>query len=215
MPPRPRQLTLGRVTLPLVVAALIVATALASIAGAVGTRNGLPELLRATLLIVPDVWHGQLWRLVTWVLFELEPLSLVFGCLTLYWFGAPLASRWGSARFLGFYGGVAAAAAVVTTLVALPWPEVALHAHAGGWPVLDALVIAWGLLHARARVRFFGVLPLEGRHLIALTIGGTALYALFYGVAPFVPHFAAELLVLGGMTLAGRAHAARVARAKA
>jgi hypothetical protein len=86
---------------------------------------------------------------------------------------------------------------------------VALIPFGGSWPVLDGLMIAWGLLHHDAQLRFFGVLPLRGRHLVWLTLAGTGLYALFYGLAPFVPHFAAELLVLLWLGLIPRARAAQ------
>jgi membrane associated rhomboid family serine protease len=182
--------------MPPVIAALIVVTALVSIAAALASRNGAPGVVMAGLLVVPAVWHGELWRLVTWVLYETDALPLIFACLTLYWVGSDLARSWGARRFLLFYFGVAAAAGALTTLLGLVWPAVAAVAQAGSWPVLDALVIAWGLRYGDREMRLYGVFRLTGRHLVWITLGVTVLYALFRGLAAYVPHLFAELLVL-------------------
>src|SRR4051812_19345611 len=121
------------IRMPRVIAALIIVTAVVSIAAALGARNGAPGLTMAGLLVVPAVWHGQLWRLVTWVLYETDALPLVFACLTLYWVGSDLARSWGARRFLLFYFGVAVAAAALTTLLGLVWPAVAAIPQGGSW----------------------------------------------------------------------------------
>ena len=209
MPARPPlRWTLRRI--PTAVAALIAATALVSIVAAVGSRNGAAALLEGGLLIVPALFAGQLWRLVTWVLYEMEPVSLLFACLTLYWVGGDLARTWGTRRFVGFYFGLAALAATVTALVGrFAWPAVAQIVHGGSWPVLDGALVAWGLAFADRRIHLFGVLPLTGRHLVGLTLAVTALYALFFGLAPFVPHVTAELAVLAALGPGRRALIAR------
>ena len=62
--------------------------------------------------------------------------------------------------------------------------------------MLDAAIIAWGMLFPAREIRLYGVLRLTGRHLVWLTLGLPA-FALFSGLAAFVPHFATELLTLG------------------
>ena len=190
-----RELILGRVRMPWAVAGLILASALLSITAAIGNRNGASWMAEGSMLVVPAVWRGQLWRLVTWPLFEFDPLGLLFACLTLYWFGGDLARGWGGRRFLGFYFGVAAAAAAVTCLLALIWPSLQLIPHTGSWAVLSATIIAWGLLYPGRELRLYGLVRMTGRHMVWLTFGLTVLFALFRGPAAFVPHFAAELLV--------------------
>jgi membrane associated rhomboid family serine protease len=190
-----RELVLGRVQIPWAIAGLILATALVSIAGAIGARNGAEWIAGGSALIVPEVWRGQLWRLLTWALCEFSPFNLLFACLTLYWFGSDLARRWGGGRFLAFYFGVAAAAAAFTCLLALVWPTLQLIPHAGSWAVLSATIIAWGLLYPARDLRLYGVVRMTGRHIVWLTLGLTVLFALFGGLAAFVPHLAAELLV--------------------
>jgi membrane associated rhomboid family serine protease len=205
--------------MPAVVAALIAVTALVSIAAVVGARNGVPGLVGMGLLVVPAVWQGQVWRIVTWVFYELDVLPLVFACLMLYWFASDLARTWGTRRFLFIYLGIAAGAAMLTCLVGVVWPAVAFVPQGGSWPVLDALVIAWGMLHPARELRLYGVVRVTGRQLVWITLAGTVLYALFRGLPAFVPHLAAELLMLAWLgpvrrMLAGR-RAQRLAGAKA
>ena len=85
----------GRV--PPTVGALITAIVVASLLGALGRGYGLIDVAALEPLAV---WQGQIWRLVTWVFFETDPLSLLFGGLTLYWFGRDLCFAWGPRRFL-------------------------------------------------------------------------------------------------------------------
>src|SRR5688572_1216302 len=105
--PYVRELVLGRLRMPWVIAGLILVIALFSIAAAVGGRNDAGWMAEWTVLWVPEVWRGQLWRLVTWAFFEFSPLNLIFACLTLYWFGNDLARRWGEARMMWFFLGMA------------------------------------------------------------------------------------------------------------
>jgi membrane associated rhomboid family serine protease len=179
-----------------VLAGLMAALLALSIAGVTGARNGMPGLLDSGILSVPAVWRGQVWRLVTFVLFEVGPLALIFSCLILYWFGADLAARWGARQFLAVFFGLGAMSGAVTCLVGLGWKAAALVPHAGSAPALDGLVVAWGLLHKGREVRLWGVVRLTGQWLIVAIIGGTVLYALYEGLAFFVPHFAAEMLTL-------------------
>jgi membrane associated rhomboid family serine protease len=206
----------GSIRMPRVVAALIAATAVVSIAAAIGARNGAPGLVSAGLLVVPAVWQGELWRLLTWVFYELDVLPLVFACLTLFWFGSDLARAWGPRRFLGAFFGIAAGAGVVTCLVGrFLWPEVALIPQSGSWPVLDALMVAWGLIHSQRELRLYGVVRLTGRQLVWITLLGTVLYGLFRGLALYVPHLAAELLVLAWLGPVQRMLASRRQRRNA
>lgn len=146
------------------------------------------------LVLAPGpVLEGELWRLVTWTFLEGQPLGLIFAGLTLYWFGRDLAWAWGSRRLLltwvGF--GVASGLSVVLASLAIPMPGAA-----GPWPVISALMVAWGLLYPERQMSFWGVLPLTGRGLVWITIGGTLFYGAFYGMRSMVPHLAAEGLML-------------------
>lgn len=179
----------GRV--PAAVGGLIAATVVASVSGVVGERNGLP-LLGLGVLSPAAVWRGELWRLATWVLFETDPLSLLFGGLVLYWFGRDLCEAWGERRFLLTWFGLAAAAGVAVSLLALAWPALMAGRWTGLWPALDGLVVAWALLFPFRQILLFFALPVSGQALLWVTVGGTVLYALFAGFAAFAPHLLAE-----------------------
>jgi membrane associated rhomboid family serine protease len=138
------------------------------------------------------IWHGQLWRLATWVFVEPGPWGLIFTCACIYRFGGDLATRWGDRRLRRFMIEVLGGAAVVTTLLALISSVAWTMYQLGGWAVGDALVIAWARQYPDAHVVvFYGMVRLRGRDLILAVAGVTLLYALFLG--PF--SMALELLV--------------------
>jgi len=179
----------GSITAP--VALLIGATLVASILAA--QARGVAF---AGVLVPGLVFQGQAWRLFTWVLFEQDPLSLIFAGLALFWFGNDLARVWGPGRFLAVYFGLAGAAAIVTCLLAMVWPALRTTPYAGPWAVVDALIIAWALSFPGRNIFLYFVLPLSGKNLIYATLGGTLLFGLLGGIGRFVPHFAAQLLTL-------------------
>jgi membrane associated rhomboid family serine protease len=184
------------VQIPRVITALIAVTAVISIVSAIALRHGETRPIDYGLMLPSAVWHGQVWRLATWVFYELDPVSLVFACLTLFWFGRDLLAAWGERRFLAVYFGLAIAAAAVTCLVGLLWPAVAQIPRGGSWPAQTGLIVAWGALHPDRQLLLYFVVRVTGRQLVWITFLGTALFALFMGLPPFVPHFAAELLML-------------------
>jgi hypothetical protein len=157
-----------------------------------------PGLRLLGLLIPERVWVGEIWRLVTWVLFEVDPISLVFAVFMIVMFGGDLYRVWGPGRFLISVLALAVIPGAVTSLIAaglfngrlMPVP------YYSSWPVIEGLIIAWGLLYATRRLLFFFVVPMQGRTLVWLTIGMTFFFAIFQGFAAFIPHFVAEGLAL-------------------
>ncbi len=178
----------GRV--PPAVGGLLAAVLFASVAGALW-----PPLREAALFSPAAVWRGEAWRLATWLLVETDPFPLIFGGLMLWMFGRDLAFAWGERRFLLAFAGIGAGAAAATSLLALVWPRLRVGLWAGPWPVIDALVVAWALRFPGRQLAFMFVLPVTGQALLWLTVGGTVLSAVFYGLAPYVPHLLAEALV--------------------
>jgi membrane associated rhomboid family serine protease len=181
---------------PPAVGGLIIALLAGSILGTISPG------VRASAALVPAAVFGlQVWRLVTWVFVETDPLSLVFGGLMLYWFGRDLSWAWGPQRFLATWFGLTAAAAVVTTLLALFIPGLSMGGWLGAWPVLSALVIAWATIFPERQILLMFALPISGRTLLWITLGGTLLYAMFGGIARYIPHIVAQGLML--LTLRG------------
>ena len=167
--------------------------------GALLQRMGLP-VLALSLLVVEDVWRGQVWRLVTWAPLELDALGLLFGCLMLYFIGPDLLRRWGTRRFFAlFFGGAAVVGAITCLIGRFAWSEVAMIPHRGLWPMNEAMIIAWASLFRDRQILFMLALPMSGRNLVALTIGMTVVMGALYGFSLFVPHYVAEILALAYM----------------
>jgi hypothetical protein len=133
------------------------------------------------------IWRGEVWRLATWVVIERGPLSLVLTCACLYKFGGELAPRWGDHRLRRFLVEVLGAAAVASTLLALVSADAWHMFHLGGWAVCDALVIAWARQYPDGVVVLYGLVHLQGRRLILITIGITCVFALFIGPFAMAP----------------------------
>jgi membrane associated rhomboid family serine protease len=183
------------VFVPRPIAWLIALVLFFSAIGSLLERTGV-AFLRTTMLLVDDVWRGQVWRLVTWVPIELSPIGLLFGCLLLYFVGPDLLRHWGTRRFFATLFGGGALVAAITCLVGLRWPEVTAIPHMGLWPMLEAMVIAWATLFQDRQILLFFALPVAGRNLIVLTIAITLVMATLAGFAQFVPHFVAEVAAL-------------------
>lgn len=175
---------------------LMIATAALSIIGGVATvwmHSAAPLLF----VLEPAAVFGRgallpgipaIWQILTYPFFVLNLIGLLFSVLLYGWFAGALEEWWGSKRFLRFFIIVSVGAAVLTVLLSLVWPALAAARIMGPYPVLEGLIIAWGLTFPRQQVYLFFILPVQGLHLVYLTVGIVALYILFSGhVAPVVP----------------------------
>ncbi|HUS28102.1 MAG TPA: rhomboid family intramembrane serine protease [Kofleriaceae bacterium] len=135
------------------------------------------------------IWHGEVWRLVTWPLVEPGPLGLVITCLAIYKFGGELAVRWGDRRLRRFIIEVVVAASVVTCLVAAVSGRFVFRL--GGWAMVDTLVIAWARQFPQRALVVYGMVTLRGRDLIRLTIAVAILYALYISPVAMAPELVA------------------------
>lgn len=149
------------------------------------------------------VLRGELWRLVTWVFFQDDPFTLLFAGFMLWSFGQQLAYVWGERRLLARFFGYAVGAAVATTLLAIVWPP-ASAPHLGAWPVVNALLVSWALLYPDRQVNIWGVLPLTGKTLALLVVGGTFLYGIASGGVRGIGAFSLHLFAIGGAWLLAR-----------
>jgi hypothetical protein len=140
--------------------------------------------------------HGEIWRLLSWSVIEPSPLSLIFACLLLFWFGRDLADAWGPRRFLTVYLGVAIAGALGTCLVALLDEPVLTHHHVGSWPLAEAVTVAWGLWFPDRVIRIYFIIPVRGIVLAWGTVALTVVYAVYAGWTHYVPNLLAEAAML-------------------
>jgi membrane associated rhomboid family serine protease len=146
-------------------------------------------LVHLLALDPPAIWHGQIWRLVTWPLVELGPMSLMMTCAAIYKLGAELATMWGERRLARFVLQIVIAAAVVASIV-----DAIAGAHlwrSGGWAIGDVLVIAWARQYPDRPLLVLGMLRLHGRQLVRITVATTVLIAIFGGPMWFAPELAA------------------------
>ncbi len=180
---------------PPVVAGLIALTLVTSIAAAVDAGGG-GELYYRLALEPAGVWRGELWRLATWTLVQGSPWALVFGCVTLFFFGGDLFSMWGRRRFLRFVVAIVLLAGAGTSLLALVFTDAWAYPHLAGWALGDALVIAWALQFPERQVRLYGLIAIGGTQLAYGTFAFAVLCAVFYGAGFFLPE-----LIAGGASL--------------
>jgi len=145
----------------------------------------------AAALMPVAIRRGQVWRLVTWPLVQGDPGTLLFGGFMLWWLGQQLSYAWSERRFAARVLLTTVAAGLLTTLLALVWSRASLVAHVGMWPLVNGLIVSWGMLRPDAQVNVWGVLPLTGRNLALLVTFATVLYAIASGFAEFTPHLSA------------------------
>lgn len=193
--PRVRYVSVLGTHLPNTVLGVVIATAGATILGALLQHADVP-FFAAAALVPEGVFRGELWRLVTWTFLEPNPIGLIFACLLLAWLGRDLSAAWGHWRFVGVYLGFAAAVAVATCLVGLFWSSLRLQPYATAWAMVDAILIAWAIHFPGRQILLYFVIPIAGRNLVYITIAGTALFALFSHPVFYVPHFIAIAFML-------------------
>lgn len=186
-----RIVTLGE-TVPASVGGLLAAMLLVTVATMLS-----PGLWQLLSIDGPLIFSGQIWRLVTWVFPQGDPLSLLFAGFVLHWLGRDLANTWSERKFLKVFFGCAAWAAAWTALLALTFAG-ADRNHVGAWPVVNALLVLWALSRPGAQINLFGIVPMTGKVFAWLIVGGTVLFALSApaGVGEYVPHLAALALAL-------------------
>ncbi|HSM93204.1 MAG TPA: rhomboid family intramembrane serine protease [Anaeromyxobacteraceae bacterium] len=186
-----RIVTLGE-TVPVAVGGILVAMLLVTVATMLS-----PRLWQLLCLDGPLIWRGQLWRLVTWVFPQGDPLTLLFAGFVLHWLGRDLANTWSEQRFLRVFFGYAAWAAACTALLSEIWLG-ADRSHVGAWPVVNALLVLWALGRPGAQLNLFGIVPMTGQVFAWLVVGGTVLFAVSAptGAGEYVPHLAAIALAL-------------------
>jgi membrane associated rhomboid family serine protease len=177
----------GRV--PATVGGLLVLMLLASMWARVN-----PDVRDLAALAPIGVERGQLWRLVTWVIVQPDAWTLLFAGFMLFWIGQQLSFAWSERRFALRFLSTTLFAGVVTSLLGILWSGASGAGHLGVWPVVNALLVAWAMLHPDAQMNVWGVLPLSGRNIALIVTGGTILYAFFSSVVEFLPHLSALAL---------------------
>lgn len=171
---------------------------------------GLSQLLYFSL---NEVLHGQIWRLVTFVLIPESggAFFLLISCYFYYWIGTTLERRWGTAKFTCYYlGGMlfTLLGAVISSLVI--GMSVPLY---GASYVNFAMFLAFAAMWPDAQVLLFFIIPIKIKYLayfdLAFFAWSIARYLLagawYFAVIPvmallnFLIFFWPELLTLLGL----------------
>jgi membrane associated rhomboid family serine protease len=171
-----------------------------SIAVAIDARHG--GALYDHLALCPEaVWHGQLWRLVTWPFIQASPIALILACVAIYAFGSDLLLTWGAPRYLRFIAGILLVAGVGTSVVALLLPAAWEISRLGGMVIADVLVIAWARQFPAHPVWVYFVVLVRGPALVSIIVAITLLFAVYAGISWMLPELlavAAALLYMKG-----------------
>ncbi|MFT3699983.1 MAG: hypothetical protein QM831_42960 [Kofleriaceae bacterium] len=142
------------------------------------------------LALAPDrVFHGEVWRLVTWALIVPRPITLIIVGYSIYKFGGELSAQWGPGRLRAFAIEVIALSALATC--ALAWLTGDRGAHTCSSLTMFALLIAWARQFPEREVVLYGVVHVRGKQLIKYAAVVVVLCAIYYGPYAFAPELAA------------------------
>src|SRR5262249_52338601 len=95
------------------------------------------------VLGVPEVLHGQVWRLGTYAFLH-SPSSLwhiLWNMLFLWWFGTDMEDMYGPREFLGFYLASAVAGGLMFVAASLAWPGLGSYALGASGAVTAVMVL--------------------------------------------------------------------------
>jgi membrane associated rhomboid family serine protease len=137
-------------------------------------------LSRWTALVPSRVWHGEVWRLISWpwILTDCGPLLMTLAVI--YRFGGDLAEQWGELRLRRF---------IVHILIGAGLGTCALESLLGGYQLVrlgglvasDVLVIAWARQFPERPLVLCGLPTMSGRDLVRFTVGSAILFAVVDG----------------------------------
>ena len=136
--------------------------------------DGSGLLLRTLAMDPSAVLHGQIWRLVTYVLIPTSgSFWLIISLFFYYWLGETLERLWGSAKFTVYYVSGALLTALAAILVYFI-DGISMPIYGASY-VNTALFMAYALTYPDAMVRIYFILPVKMKWLAILE---AALYVL-------------------------------------
>jgi membrane associated rhomboid family serine protease len=105
---------------------------------------------------------GFLWTLLTYPLVSVNPISLLFYGLMMWWVGGSLERSWGT-RFYAIYFGLMS----VITAVGLSAAAFLTNSEfiIDNWLPLAALIVAWCMLNPNEEIRLYGIIPILAKWL--------------------------------------------------
>ena len=166
--------------------------------------------LSATFGLIPyAVWsQGAVWQLVTYIFLHGSPLHLLFNMLILWFFGAEIEMRLGTARFARFFFLCGIGAGVFNLFVNIGVAYLMTGGNVAQWealrvPIIGAsgaifgILAAYGIFYADRYFLVFFLFPMRARYFVLLIAGIELLIGLEARRGDPVAHFAH----LGGMAV--------------
>lgn len=107
------------------------------------------------------------WRMLTYPLVMLDPISLIFYSLWIYFICGSLERSWGTRTFGIFFAAVTAISAAGLTIGAL---LTRTQAPVGGYVAVGAAFLAWAMLNPNLEIRLMGIIPILAKWLAAIDV---------------------------------------------
>jgi membrane associated rhomboid family serine protease len=158
--------------------AFFVLAILSHVPGVVGPTVAVNLVLTPYLAL-----HGRIWQFVTYSFFSSGLLNTAFALLSLWFFGSALEDERGGRWLLEYFLASAIGGGILASLLSLA--NVAdigpLNSVFGLWPVVLALLLAFGRMNPEAELRLYFVLRVKAKYLVAI-------FLLFYLGSALLSH---------------------------
>lgn len=105
---------------------------------------------------------AQPWRILTYTILSVDPISLLFYGLMMWWVGGSLERSWGTRFFAIYFVAVAIISALGMSLAAFASNSTA---SLDSWQPFYALLIAWCMLNPDLEIRLYGLIPILAKWL--------------------------------------------------
>jgi membrane associated rhomboid family serine protease len=177
---------------------LLIITSAASLLFLLAGREAQVALAQWLVASTDGIWRqGKIWQLVTGPLIEPQFIGLVFQALMLWIFLPALESWWGTKRFVQFAVITSVTGVFVGSLAGLLLGQNAVITGLSAF--IFAGIVAFGVLFADHKVRFFGVVPMTGKQLTIGIVGFMAVFIVIGKQWAVGAGNAAAMLVAWGM----------------
>lgn len=123
----------------------------------VGRFIDLP-LVNLLSFSMPDLLHGQIWRLVSYMFTHIDPIHFIFNMLMLWMFGAEVAEIMGNRRFTWFYLG----SGIFAMLASMYFHPFVL----GASGALYAVMFAYAHYYPERQILLFFIFPMPMKYAI-------------------------------------------------
>jgi membrane associated rhomboid family serine protease len=136
---------------------------------------GFDTIVNALALSSREIWHGQIWRLFSYVAFDpaffsQRSLWFLISILLLYFFGREVEQLVGRRTYLKFYAALILIPAVLFSLVSLVFP---LHMYLNCGDVIFGVFVAFATIYPGAMPSFW--IPLSARVLMWILLAVSTL----------------------------------------